>query len=32
VSKLMGHGSLKTTMGYVKIVNKDLDEAMDLFN
>lgn len=32
VSKLMGHGSLKTTMGYVKIVNKDLDEAMDVFN
>ena len=32
VGKLMGHASLKTTMGYLKIVNKDLDEAMDLFN
>lgn len=31
VSKLMGHGSLKTTMIYTKIVNSDLDSAMDVF-
>lgn len=28
VSKLMGHGSLKTTQIYGKIVNEDLDKAM----
>lgn len=28
VSKLMGHGSLKTTMIYTKIVNSELDNAM----
>ncbi len=32
VSKLMGHGSLKTTMIYTKIVNEELDNAMDIFN
>jgi integrase/recombinase XerD len=32
VSKLMGHGSLKTTMVYAKIVNSDLDKAMEIFN
>lgn len=32
VSKLMGHGSLKTTMIYTKIVNSELDSAMDVFN
>ncbi len=32
VSKLMGHGSLKTTMIYTKIVNNELDKAMDIFN
>lgn len=31
VSKLMGHTSIKTTQIYVKIVNADLDEAMDVF-
>lgn len=32
VSKLMGHGSLKTTMIYTKIVNSELDKAMDVFD
>lgn len=32
VSKLMGHSNLQVTMGYAKIVNKDLDNAMELFN
>lgn len=32
VSKLMGHGSLKTTMIYTKIVNSELDNAMEVFN
>ena len=32
VSKLMGHDSLKTTMIYTKIVNSELDKAMDAFN
>lgn len=31
VSKLMGHSSIKTTQIYAKIVNKDLDDAMDVF-
>jgi integrase len=31
VSKLMGHSSIKTTQVYAKIVNEDLDNAMDLF-
>jgi integrase len=32
VSKLMGHSSLKTTMIYTKIVNEELDKAMEVFN
>lgn len=32
VSKLMGHSSIKTTQIYTKIVNSDLDIAMDVFN
>lgn len=32
VSKLMGHNSIKTTQIYAKIVNEDLDKAMDVFN
>lgn len=32
VSKLMGHGSLKTTMIYTKIVNSELDNAMEVFD
>lgn len=32
VSKLMGHANLQVTMGYAKIVNKDLDDAMEVFN
>lgn len=31
-SKLMGHSNLQVTMGYAKIVNKDLDDAMEIFN
>lgn len=32
VSKLLGHSSIKTTQVYAKIVNSELDKAMDLFN
>lgn len=32
VSKLLTHRSIKTTQVYAKIVNADLDDAMDLFN
>lgn len=32
VSKLMGHASVKTTEVYAKIVNAELDKAMDVFN
>lgn len=32
VSKLLGHSNIKTTQIYAKIVNEDLDQAMDLFN
>jgi len=32
VSKLMGHASIKTTQVYAKIVNADLDKAMDVFD
>ena len=32
VSKLMGHSSLKTTQIYTKIVNSELDIAMEVFN
>ncbi len=32
VSKLMGHAQLKETQIYAKIVNEELDKAMDVFN
>ncbi|MCB9186912.1 MAG: site-specific integrase [Flavobacteriales bacterium] len=32
VSKLLGHKSIRTTQVYAKIVNADLDSAIDLFN
>jgi len=32
VSKLMGHSNIKTTQIYAKIVNEELDKAMDVFN
>jgi integrase/recombinase XerD len=32
VSKLMTHSSIRTTQIYAKIVNADLDAAMDVFN
>ena len=32
VSKLLGHASVRTTEVYAKIINKDLDDAMDVFN
>ncbi len=32
VSKLMGHSNIKTTQIYAKIVNEELDNAMDVFN
>jgi len=32
VSKLMGHASIKTTQIYAKIVNSELDKAMEVFN
>ncbi len=32
VSKLMGHEDIKTTQVYAKIVNEELDKAMDVFN
>ena len=32
VSKLMGHANLKTTQIYAKIVNTELDKAMEVFN
>ncbi len=31
VSRLLGHSSIKTTQVYAKIVNQDLDDAMDEF-
>jgi site-specific recombinase XerD len=31
VSKLMGHSSIKMTAGYAKIVNDELDKAMEVF-
>jgi integrase len=32
VSKIMGHAQIRETMIYAKIVNEDLDKAMDVFN
>jgi integrase/recombinase XerD len=32
VSKLMGHSAIKETQIYAKLVNEELDKAMDLFN
>lgn len=32
VSKLMGHASIKTTQVYAKIVNEELDKAMEVFD
>jgi integrase/recombinase XerD len=32
VSKLMGHAQLRETQIYAKIVNEELDKAMDIFN
>ncbi len=32
VSKILGHGSLKTTTIYAKIVNSDIDKSMDELN
>jgi integrase len=32
VSKLLGHNSIRTTQVYAKIVNEELDKAMEVFN
>ena len=32
VSKLMGHAAIRETQIYAKIVNSELDKAMDAFN
>lgn len=32
VSKLLGHSEIRTTQVYAKIVNEELDKAMDVFN
>jgi integrase/recombinase XerD len=32
VSKILTHSDLKTTQIYAKIVNSELDKAMDVFN
>jgi len=32
VSKLLGHANLKETQFYAKIINEELDKAMDVFN
>lgn len=32
VSKLMGHAQIKETQIYAKIINEELDKAMDVFN
>ena len=32
VSRLLGHSSIKETQVYAKIVNEELDKAMDVFN
>ncbi|POY34667.1 hypothetical protein C3K47_19150 [Solitalea longa] len=32
VSKLMGHSDITTTQIYAKIMNEELDKAMEVFN
>ena len=32
VSKLMGHASVKNTEVYAKVLNEELDKAMEVFN
>lgn len=32
VSKLMGHSNIKETQIYAKVINEELDKAMDVFN
>jgi integrase/recombinase XerD len=32
VSKIMGHSNLKETQGYAKIINEELEKAMEIFN
>jgi len=32
VSKLMGHSAIRETQVYAKIVNEELDKAMEVFN
>ncbi|MBC7747870.1 MAG: tyrosine-type recombinase/integrase, partial [Methylotenera sp.] len=32
VSKILGHANIRETMIYAKIVNAEMDKAMDLFN
>ncbi|MDD4214814.1 MAG: tyrosine-type recombinase/integrase, partial [Bacteroidales bacterium] len=32
VSKLLGHASIKETQVYAKIVNEELDKAMEVFD
>lgn len=32
VSKIMGHAAIHETQIYAKIVNEELDKAMDIFN
>lgn len=32
IKKILGHEDIGTTMGYANLVNKDLDDAMSLFN
>ena len=32
VSKLMGHAAIKETQVYAKIVNEELEKAMEVFN
>jgi len=32
VSKLLGHSDLKETQIYAKVINEELDKAMEVFN
>ena len=32
ISKLLGHSNVKETQVYAKIINEELDKAMDVFN